>query len=290
MLALQNLPAGRYRGRLAPTPSGRLHRGHARTFWLAAARAQAAAGELLLRLDDLDAPRCPEAFATAALEDLRWLGLDWNEGPDIGGPRGPYRQRDRQPIYLDAFARLLRTGQIYACPHSRQDVARALHAPHEGDDEPLFPTSLRPPADTPRPTRGPGESNWRFRVPDGETVTFTDALAGRQRFVAGEHFGDFLVWRRDGLPSYELACVADDVAMGISEIVRGADLLLSTARQLLLYEALASPAPAFCHAPLVRDATGRRLAKRDHAEALATLREAGVNPAELREAMARELG
>lgn len=281
---------GGYRGRLAPTPSGLLHRGHARTFWLAWVRTRRVGGRLVMRLDDLDRPRCPEPFAAAALADLAWLGLDWDEGPDRGGPSGPYRQHKRGNRHLDAFHCLLATGLLYPSPHSRRDVQAALHAPHEGDSEPIFPPSLRPTPGTPLPDRTPGPMNWRFRVPDGMPVTFADAAAGPQSFVAGRDFGDFLVWRRDGFPSYELACAADDLAMGITEVVRGADLLLSTARQILLYRALGAAPPAFCHAPLVRDASGRRLAKRDADEGLAALRARGVDPAELRAAFEEEIG
>lgn len=271
-----------YRGRLAPTPTGLLHVGHARTFALAARRAADAGGALILRMEDLDRARCRPDFATAALEDLRWLGLVWQEGPDIGGPCAPYAQSERQPVFADAWRRLHGTGRIYPCDKSRADVARALAAPHAEDDaEPVFPPELRPPEGAGRDAPGPGEANWRFRVPDGETVRFDDALRGPQAFVAGRDFGDFLVWRRDGLPSYELAVVADDLAMGVTEVVRGADLLLSTARQILLYRALGRATPAWAHAPLVTGPDGRRLAKRAGGLSLRELRERGWAPEEV---------
>ena len=233
-----------YRGRLAPTPTGYLHVGHARTFALAAQRA--AGGTLIYRTEDLDAGRCRPEFAAAAIEDLRWLGLKWTEGPDVGGPHGPYVQSQRLPWFRDVWSQLQATGTIYPCDKSRKDVERSLTAPHAEDDaEPIFPPSLRPPLGAGREAHEPGPTNWRFRVPDGETIAFIDALQGPQAFVAGRDFGDFLVWRKDGFPAYELAVVADDHAMGITEVVRGADLLLSTARQILLYRALGWTAPAW---------------------------------------------
>ncbi len=270
------------RGRLAPTPTGLLHVGHARTFALAAERARREGGTLVYRTEDLDASRCRPEFAAAAMADLRWLGLDWQEGPDVGGPCGPYVQSERLPWFAVAWRRLQATGTLYPCDKSRQDVARALTAPHAEDDaEPIFPPNLRPAEGLGRELTAPGASNWRFRVPDGETIAFTDALCGPLAFVAGRDFGDFLVWRKDGFPAYELAVVADDQAMGITEVVRGADLLLSTARQLLLYRALGWTAPTWAHAPLIVDAQGRRLAKRSAGLSIRELRAAGRTPAEV---------
>ena len=270
------------RGRLAPTPTGHLHVGHARTFALAAERARRAGGTLVYRTEDLDASRCRPEFAAAAIADLRWLGLDWQEGPDVGGPRGPYVQSERLPWFAEVWRRLQASGAIYPCDKSRKDVARSLTAPHAEDDaEPIFPPDLRPALGLGRELTAPGASNWRFRVPDGETIAFDDALRGPQAFVAGRDFGDFLVWRKDGFPAYELAVIADDHAMGITEVVRGADLLLSTARQLLLYRALGWTAPTWAHAPLIVDADGRRLAKRTAGLSIRELRAAGRTPAEI---------
>ena len=270
------------RGRLAPTPTGHLHVGHARTFALAAERARRAGGTLVYRTEDLDASRCRPEFAADALADLRWLGLDWQEGPDVGGPCGPYVQSERLPWFAEVWRRLQASGAIYPCDKSRKDVARSLTAPHAEDDaEPIFPPDLRPALGLGRELTAPGASNWRFRVPDGETIAFDDALRGAQAFVAGRDFGDFLVWRKDGFPAYELAVVADDHAMGITEVVRGADLLLSTARQLLLYRALGWTAPTWAHAPLIVDADGRRLAKRTAGLSIRELRAAGRTPAEV---------
>lgn len=276
------------RGRLAPTPTGLLHVGHARTF-AEAARRSGTAG-LVLRVEDLDRPRCREEFVAAAIDDLRWLGLEWSEGPDVGGPHAPYRQSERGAWFLEVWRRLEAAGAIYPSPWSRRDVeeaARAPHGPEPGHDdahEPIFPPSLRP-RRVERATR-PGDVAWRFRVPDGRRIAFADPLAGDADTglvtrTAGVDFGDFVVWRRDDAAAYELAVVADDHAMAIDEVVRGADLLTSTARQILLAEALGWPSPAFCHVALVRDAAGRRLAKRSGGLSIAELRARGHSPAEV---------
>ena len=266
-----------YRGRLAPSPTGLLHLGHARTFWTAQERARAAGGALLLRNDDLDTARCRPEFVTAMQEDMRWFGLAWT-GPMVS-------QSERLPLYRAALARLHAAGFIFPCARSRRDVLAAASAPHEGDehDEPLYPPEFRPPAGAPLPPlTDPITINWRFRVPDGETLGFTDVHYGEQHAVAGRDFGDFLVWRKDDAPSYQLACVVDDAAMGITEVVRGADLLKSTFRQLLLYRALGLKPPALYHCPLVTDEKGVRLAKRHDALALRTLREQGREPKQIR--------
>ncbi|NJL00228.1 MAG: tRNA glutamyl-Q synthetase [Spirulinaceae cyanobacterium SM2_1_0] len=277
----------RYRGRLAPTPSGLLHLGHARTFWIAQQRAEQAGGDLVLRLEDLDRTRCKPEYVTAIYADLTWLGLRWQEGPDVGGPHAPYEQQARLPFYSEIWQQLNAAGVIYPSPHSRRDVQQALSAPHEGDRELIFPPALRPTAFA--AVQEPGAVNWRFCVPDGESIPVVDGRLGQVSYKAGVDFGDFLVWRKDGFPSYELAVVVDDHAMQISEVVRGEDLLLSAAKQSLLYHALGWAIPAFYHAPLLRDRQGRRLAKRHQALALRSLRQEGVQPATLRQAWASEL-
>lgn len=271
-----------YRGRLAPTPTGHLHLGHARTFWVAQQRAMDAGGTLILRDEDLDRDRCRPEYAAAMLEDLRWFGLRWQEGPDCGGPFNPYRQSERLPHYLQTWQALARLGVIYPSPHSRKDVQQSISAPHEEEGEQLFPVEFRPPLGTGQGSTEPGAVNWRFRVPDGLEIIFQDGQCGEVRRTAGRDFGDFLVWRKDGFPSYELAVIADDHAMQITEVVRGEDLLTSTARQLLLYEALGWNPPLFWHCPLVRDAAGVRLAKRTQALSLRALREQGKSPESLR--------
>lgn len=277
-----------YRGRLAPSPTGFLHLGHARTFLIAADRARAAGGVLLLRNDDLDSTRYHMDFVAAMIEDLRWLGLAWREGPDRGGPCAPYNQSERRAGYRAALAQLHAARLIFPCAHSRRDVLAAAAAPHEGtDDEPVYPPSFRPPPGAPLPPLGdPVTVNWRFRVPDDERVIFRDGHAGPQSAVAGRDFGDFLVWRKDDVPSYQLACAVDDAAMGITEVVRGGDLIKSTFRQLLLLRALGSPAPAYFHCDLMRDEQGVRLAKRHDALSLRALRAAGRTPADVRRACA----
>ncbi len=293
-----------YRGRLAPSPTGYLHVGHARTFWTAYTRAQKANGALVMRMDDLDAERSRPEYAEAALEDLRWLGIRWQEGPGNsspdkpvnGGRYAPYQQSKRLAIYQDAFRVLQRRGYLYPCRCSRKELATAALAPHEGhtargtgpaaaDDEALYPGTCRhlspETGQLPGPTASrfaPASANWRFRVTDGAAVEFYDQHLGPQRFIAGVDFGDFLVWRRDGVPSYQLACAVDDAAMAITEVVRGADLLKSTARQILLLRALGVAAPSWYHCTLVADHNGLRLAKRNDALALRTLRARGITP------------
>lgn len=264
-----------YRGRLAPTPTGDLHLGHARTFHAAWQRACDAGGALVLRIEDLDQARCRPEYVQQALDDLRWMGIDWTEGPEC--------QSQRSAVYRDVWHRLHATGLIYPSEVSRKDVRDAAHAPHDDEEgaEPVFPPSLRPPEGAGRDLSSPDGVMWRFRVPDGEVVSFHDAKQGAQSFTAGSDFGDFVIWRKDGVPAYELAVVADDVDMRITEVVRGADLLKSTARQLLIYRALGATPPAWCHEPLVRDADGRRLAKRHQALAIRTLRERGAAWAEV---------
>jgi glutamyl-tRNA synthetase len=275
-----------YRGRIAPTPSGPLHLGHALTFWTAQERARENHGVLVLRNEDLDPDRCQPQYAQQMLDDLRWFGLRWEEGPDVGGPFAPYVQSQRRSLYLASWQALAAAGAIYPSPHSRKDIAAALVAPHDdpqltSDGEQIFPPALRP-TNTSALLEIPGEVNWRFRVPDGEVIAFEDARHGRVERTAGIDFGDFLIWRKDGYPSYELAVVHDDHAMQITEVVRGEDLLTSTARQLLLYRTLGWDPPSFYHCPLIRDEHGQRLAKRTDAVSLATLRASGRSPEELR--------
>ena len=270
-----------YRGRLAPTPTGYLHLGHARTFWTAQERANASGGTLILRNDDLDRARCKPEFVRAMLEDLHWFGLEWQEGPDIGGAFAPYNQSERFSSYRATLEKLRAANFIYPCNCSRRDIQSAIRAPHSADDEePIYPGTCRGKTVA---DMGSGKFSWRFRIPDGETVAFRDGNLGEQQFVAGKDFGDFVIWRNDDVPAYQLASVADDAAMQITEVVRGADLLLSTARQLLLFRALGLKSPEFFHCPLMLDESGQRLAKRNDALSLKTLRERGAKPEELRE-------
>ena len=284
-----------YRGRLAPSPTGYLHIGHARTFATAWQRARESGGVLVMRMEDLDPDRSKAEYVEAAFEDLRWLGIDWDEGPDAGGPFVPYVQSQRAGVYLAAWQRLREGGFIYPCRCSRKELATALSAPHEGvgrmqdpDDEPVYPGTCRPT----RTGEGvfelngelvddPRGRNWRFRVPDNEVIEFSDGNLGPQRFIAGVDFGDFLVWRRDGAPSYQLACAADDAAMRITEVVRGADLLKSTARQILLNRAMGFADPKWFHCKLIVDDQGHRLAKRHDALSIRELRRQRRTPVEI---------
>jgi glutamyl-tRNA synthetase len=289
----------RYRGRLAPSPTGYLHLGHARTFWIAQGRVEENQGVLVLRNEDLDPDRCKPEFAAALIEDLRWFGFHWQEGPDCGGPFGPYVQSERRIFYAAAFQSLYERGLIYPCACSRRDVQRASQAPHLGDEEAIYPGTCRPlksfefripdsevwkPAIQPRreAPRAHRRINWRFRVPEGEAIRFTDGGRGEQSFIAGKDFGDWVIWRHDDVPAYQLAAVVDDAAMRISEVVRGEDLLASTARQILLYHSLGLTPPDFFHCPLMTDDHGARLAKRHDALSLRTLRAGGQTPGEIR--------
>jgi glutamyl/glutaminyl-tRNA synthetase len=282
--SLSKTPAS-YRGRLAPSPTGLLHLGHAGTFLTADTRARETGGTLVLRNEDLDTQRSRREFYRAMLDDLAWLGIRWQEGPDIGGPFAPYSQSERGHHYLAAWRALLGAGLIYPCHCSRKDLARAASAPQDNEDEePLYPGTCRPRAGEPSTECDhPAGINWRFRVPAGEAIRFVDHRFGLQRFIAGADFGDFLVWRRDDVPSYQLACVVDDTAMHITEVVRGADLLLSTARQILIYRALSLHPPEWLHCPLITDVAGQRLAKRHDALAIRTLREQGKGPEEVQQ-------
>ena len=293
-----------YRGRIAPSPTGYLHLGHARTFWIAWKRARARAGKLVFRNEDLDSQRCRPEFVQAMVEDLDWLGLDWDEGPEISsrsgksgrpeisgatGPYAPYVQSRRRNFYMDAWQRLRDGGFIYPCTCSRKDLERALEAPHEDDDEIPYPGTCREKLANARDWDSPAGVSWRFLVPQDETVTFDDLYCGTQSFVAGKDFFDFLVWRRDDLPSYQLAVTVDDAAMHITEVVRGADLLKSTARQLLLFRALGEAAPNYFHCPLLRDEHNVRLAKRHDALSLRSLRKQGIDPRSLTDRFAAEI-
>ena len=207
-------------------------------------------------------------------EDLRWLGIVWD---------AEMRQSERLGAYREAMEKLVNAGSVYACHCSRKDLQQPVQAPHEDDDEPLYSGRCRPLATITGTSLRPG-TNYRFRVPDGETVSFADGNAGPQIFTAGcdlADFGDFVVWRKDGLPSYQLACVVDDAAMGITEVVRGRDLLRSTARQILLQRALGLPMPLYFHTELMHDQLGIRLAKRHDALSLRALRGSGYTSAEV---------
>ncbi len=264
-----------YVGRLAPSPTGYLHLGHAWTFLQAAERARASGGRLFLRIDDLDHDRSRPEFVAACEEDLRWLGLTW-ESP-------VFLQSNRVALYKDALKRLIAAGLAYPCTCSRRELAVAALAPHDEDDEPIYNGKCRSLA-----ARAFREGvNYRLRVPDGGLITVEDGNLGAQSYECGRDFGDFLLWRKDGVPSYQLATVVDDAAMSVTEVVRGRDLLKSAARQILVARGLGLISPAWFHVELLRDDRGVRLAKRHDALAIRTLRAQGMTAEEVT-GMARE--
>ncbi len=260
-----------YRGRFAPSPTGRVHLGTARSALLGWLRARGEGGAFVLRVEDLDAPRVVPGATEAMLDDLRWLGIDWDEGPDVGGPFGPYVQSLRLDRYDAAVRALAERGHTYPCTCSRKEIASIASAPHD-DDGPIYPGTCRE-----GPSHPDREPALRFRMPE-PPPSFTDVLAGE---VTGLGRGDFVIQRKDGVFAYQLACVADDAAMAITEVLRGDDLLASTPRQIALYRALDLPEPRFFHVPLVLGPDGQRLAKRHGAIAIAELRERGTSAEEI---------
>ncbi len=237
------------RTRFAPSPTGKLHLGHARTALVGWLRARAAGGEVVLRLEDLDGPRVVAGAADAIVRDLAWLGLDWDEGEGRGGPCGPYVQSERQSRYEEAVARLGAAGHLYPCTCSRKEIAAVASAPHSDEEGPRYPGTCRE-----GPSHPGHPAALRFRMAE-PSPGFDDGLHGAVPPGLGE--GDFVVRRADGIFAYQLAVVVDDAAMGITEVVRGDDLLASTPRQIALYRALGLPTPAFLHVPLVLGADGR---------------------------------
>jgi glutamyl-tRNA synthetase len=269
---------GALRGRYAPSPTGAIHLGNARTALLGWLDARAAGGEFVMRVEDLDRARLAPDAEASVLDDLRWLGLDWDEGPDRGGPFGPYRQSERAGRYDAAIARLVAAGRAFSCACSRADVARAASAPHAADEDgPRYPGTCRglPAAEVEARAAAQGRAPAIRFDGRGEAFVFDDLLRGAVAPGPGG-VDDFVLRRSDGTASYQLAVVVDDAAMEIGRVVRGDDLLSSTPRQLALYAALALPAPAFAHVPLVLAPGGERLAKRTRPASLADLRARGV--------------
>ena len=270
------------RGRYAPSPTGDLHQGNLRTALLAWLFARCAGGQFVLRVEDLDRPRVRPGVTQRMLDDLRWLGIDWDEGPDVGGPYAPYTQSERQALYMACLQRLQDAGLIYPCYCSRAEIARAASAPQE-DEGPRYPGTCRNLNEEQRRKLeiAGHRPSLRFRVDDERVVTFRDLLAGRQQQDVQKVVGDFVVRRADGIFAYQFAVVVDDGLMHISQVVRGRDLLASTARQILLYEALGFTVPVFAHVHLVLDREGKRLSKRSQSEGLEPLRAAGATPAQV---------
>jgi glutamyl-tRNA synthetase len=257
-------------GRYAPSPTGALHPGNLRTALLAWLQARLAGGRFIMRMEDLDLPRTRPGSAEQILEDLLWLGLDWDAGPDIPSGGVPYTQSLRDDYYRDALKRLEEAGYLFECYCSRKDIQQAASAPH-GPAGTVYPGTCR---DGTVKDQGSLPPVWRFRVQPG-TMSFVDRLYGRVEQDLERDVGDFVVRRRDGLFAYQLAVVVDDALMGVTDVVRGADLLDSTPRQLALIEALGYPPPRYWHVPLVMDETGRRMAKRDTDNLVTRWREEG---------------
>ncbi len=277
-------------GRLAPSPTGGLHLGHARTFLVAWLAARSANGRIILRIEDLDAGRVRPGALEGAMADLRWLGLDWDEGPDIGGPSGPYIQSERMNPYQVTLERLKSLELVYPCTCTRADIERASAAPHPEDEGPTYPGTCADRSVGDARELGDRTFAWRFRVPPDELCWFDSFLGEEQVSSPRRLGGDFVVARSGAGPSYQLAVVHDDATMGVNQVIRGDDLIPSTPRQILLYKALGWRQPVFGHIPLAVGPDGRRLAKRDGSLKLATLRESGVNPARLVGWVARSCG
>ena len=266
-------------GRYAPSPTGRLHLGNLRTALLAWLHARLSEIPFVLRIDDLDTPRNRQGSLESILADLEWLGLDWDEGPGAEGPRGPYFQSQRQDLYEEAFQTLLSLDRIYPCVCSRKDITEALSAPQGESGQGVYPGTCRPAGNRTRidPHR---PLAWRYRVEEG-VVSYNDRVLGPTQQNLARDCGDFVVRRKDGLFAYQLATVVDDGTMGISDVLRGEDLADSTPRQLALMATLGYSAPDFWHVPLLHDAEGRRLAKRDGSDSVAAWISSGRSAAEL---------
>ncbi len=271
------------RGRYAPSPTGFLHLGNARTAIVAWLSARSRGGTFVLRVEDLDSQRSRPEFIRANVAELRWLGLDWDEGPDVGGPFAPYLQSERHGLYQAALERL--EPHLFACYLSRKDLQEIASAPH-GEMPPYGQRERALNARLSAQKRAEGKTpSLRFRVDEAE-VTFADALQGVQK----QTIGDFVVRRADGEWAYQLAVVVDDLAMRVTEVLRGADLLQSTAAQRLLYRALGETPPTFAHVPLLLDETGERMSKRKGSLTLTALKEQGVRPERVVGLLAYSLG
>jgi glutamyl-tRNA synthetase len=260
-------------GRLAPSPTGAQHVGNARTYLIAWLSARSQGGRVVLRIEDIDSPRVKPGAAEQALDDLRWLGLDWDDGPVV--------QTQRLPLYEAALRRLQAEERVYPCTCTRADVERAASAPHLEHEGPVYPGTCAGRRAADAASLGDVSYCWRFRLPT-ETPAFIDGFCGLQQLDLHALGGDFVVWKaprppeQTSTPAYQLAVVVDDAAQGVTEVVRGDDLIPSTPRQLLLYDAFGLAPPRFSHVPLVVGPDGRRLAKRHGDTRLSSLRAAGV--------------
>lgn len=275
-------PSGPLVGRLAPSPTGAQHVGNARTYLLAWLSIRSRGGRVILRMEDIDSPRIKPGAAEQAMDDLRWLGLDWEEGPDLGGPHSPYVQTRRIERYQSALEQLKSAELVYPCTCTRSDVAAAASAPHVGQEGPRYPgtCSMRSVKDAFELTAAGRPFAWRFRT-SPERHELHDLVAGVRTCNVAEELGDFVVYKSAGSPAYQLAVVVDDMAMNVTEVLRGDDLLPSAFRQLELYQAFAAKPPVFAHVPLVIGEDGCRLAKRHGDTRISWLRERQVPPERL---------
>jgi glutamyl-tRNA synthetase len=269
-------------GRLAPSPTGAQHIGNARTYLLAWLSIRSRGGRVILRMEDIDSPRIKPGAAQQAMDDLRWLGLDWEEGPDLGGPRAPYVQTQRTELYQAALERLKSAEQVYPCTCTRSDVAAAASAPHFGQEGPRYPGTCS--QRTVRDALGLAAERrpfaWRLRT-SSTRHELHDLVAGVRTCDVSAELGDFVVFKSDSSPAYQLAVVVDDIAMNVTEVLRGDDLLPSAFRQLELYRFFAAQPPVLAHVPLVLGEDGRRLAKRHGDTRISLLRERHIPPEKL---------
>ena len=284
------------RGRWAPTPSGFLHVGNARTALITWLSIRKQKGTLIWRLEDLDGPRTLPGASEAGIEDLQWLGLDWDEGGGYPGPHEPYVQSQRSSLYEDALRKLAGSERLFPCRLSRSDLKNLARAPHghQGSGLPPYPATLRPRQLSSSwfedlMAESGSDAALRFRVGD-EAMTFDDRVFGPLTERVDQTVGDFVLKRRDGLYAYQLAVVVDDLAMDVHEVVRGRDLLDSTARQIQLIEALSGSPPVWAHLPLVLNEDGEKLSKRDQGLTLRSLRAAGVSAKNLVGYLAHSVG
>ena len=260
-------------GRFAPSPTGAQHLGNARTYLLAYWSARSSGSRLVLRIEDIDSPRVKPWAVQQAIDDLRWLGIDWDEGPDVGGSHGPYLQTQRVELYRDALTQLIQSNRVFPCTCTRKDIAEAGSAPHFDHEPAVYPgTCAGWQAGDAIPESG--TFSWRFRA-GTEELEFDDIVLGKHRCVPATALGAFPITQKNGQPSYQLAVVVDDGAMGVTEVVRGNDLIASTFRQIELFQSLDLPIPKFAHVPLVLGADGQRLAKRHGDTRLSQYREQG---------------
>lgn len=284
------------RCRYAPSPTGSLHLGNARTALLAYLHARAMGAAFILRIEDIDLPRTVPRATEAILDDLRWLGISWDEGPDMGGPCGPYLQSERLALYEDALARLQNMGLVYECFCSRSDILRAASAPHPGEEGPIYPGTCRHLSGEQREERRRALTKGRFSalrvsVQNAAPIHFHDEILGEMTFDLARQTGDFVLKRADGLFAYQLVAAVDDALMGITHVLRGDDLVSSTPRQLFLMDALGLARPhAYAHVPLLLDEGGGKMSKRLGSMTISSLRQRGVRPGRIVSLLARSAG